>query len=990
MSFIVPWLIGCTDGAPWASAQQIESLDQEIGGPKAAARVGDYLLENDRIRLAILGARRSFGPHISGGSLIDADLQRHDARDGSGWGYDQLAEVFPTVNLDTAIVDERGGSVEIEADGEDGGDAVIAVEGQSEGFLDLLQGLWSLVQAPTFDMRTEYRLSPGASAVQIRTTALFGAKPVDVLPAESAKDSMPVLESAVTDGVVLGDMFLPGGSVDVFVPGVGFDEESYVEELTAKGVNTFSDPIAVEFLAGTSDGVSYALAAVDGNLFVPVFTSSMTAAFGGYATGDGSVDRFPPGTAITYDRLFSVGRGDVGSALDGILEALDTPRGHVSGRVTEETTGIAMSGVHVFAYRAGADEPWNEWQTDVGLDTVPDGSFGGDLPVGDWELLVHMEGRPTGDRIPIHVSEGDSVEAALTVPRSGQVNFRVRDEMGELVPAKVSFFTTDGEDVRRTDLDDAYLAGHPADIDYAPYGEGSIVLPPGTYQAIASRGVEYELGVSDPFLVGETTSTQLDLQVVRSVDTSGWIAADFHVHSSPSHDSGVSLETRVISMAAEGVEFFSSSDHDAITDFAPTIEALDMGQWISSTVGVEVTTVEIGHFLGFPLRVDTLADHGGAFDWTGLLPREIMQGIRDLGDPRAEEPPVVFVAHPRDGILGYFDQYGLDPYVGTNRAVANPSPLNYLFNDLISPEAFSTDFDAVEILGAKSLELARTPTDRELSDYAKDPSSVSEYDILTRTMEEQKELESHEIGFAPRVHGQIDDWFALLNLGYHFTALSNSDTHDRFGVEAGCPRNYVQVDADDPWAIDPDDVARAVREGRVVLSYGPFIRFYAGDDEANGPGTTLEHVSSTTLHIHVETPTWFHTDRVELYENGELIHEWELDDNGSVVNLDTALTVTPTKDSWYVVLAAGRGDVGPVFTPVEYPRLQLQDIVLDALAQTGLDAIASYLDPPVPRPRTFPIHPLAITNPIRVDLLGDGFDPPGIPAWVQEPSDGDE
>jgi hypothetical protein len=240
------------------------------------------------------------------------------------------------------------------------------------------------------------------------------------------------------------------------------------------------------------------------------------------------------------------------------------------------------------------------------------------------------------------------------------------------------------------------------------------------------------------------------------------------------------------------------------------------------------------------------------------------------------------------------------------------------------------------------------------------------------------------------VHGQIDDWFALLNLGYHFTALSNSDTHDRFGVEAGCPRNYVQVDTDDPWAIDPDDVARAVREGRVVLSYGPFIRFYAGDDEANGPGTTLEHVSSTTLHIHVETPTWFHTDRVELYENGELIHEWELDDNGSVVNLDTALTVTPTKDSWYVVLAAGRGDVGPVFTPVEYPRLQLQDIVLDALAQTGLDAIASYLDPPVPRPRTFPIHPLAITNPIRVDLLGDGFDPPGIPAWVQEPSDGDE
>jgi hypothetical protein len=990
MSFIVFLLIGCTDDAPWASAERIERLDQTIGGPKAAARVGDYVLENDRIRLAILGARRSFGPHISGGSLIDADLQRYDARDGSGWGNDQLAEVFPTVNLDTAIVDERGGSVEIEADGGDG-DAVIAVEGRSEAFLQLLGGLWSLVQAPDFDMRTEYRLSPGASAVQMRTTVLFGGTGdfADSLAAESSDDSMPVLESAVTDGVVLGDMFLPGGSVDVFVPGVGFDEEKYVQELTESGVNTFADPIAVEFLAGTSDGVSYALASVDGSLFVPVFTSSMTAAFGGYVTGDGTVDRFAPGTAIHYDRLFSVGRGDVGSAVDGLLEALDVPRGHVSGHVTEETTGVVVSGVHVFAYRPGAEEPWNAWQTDVGLDTVPDGSFGGDLPTGDWELLVHGEGRPTGERIAIHVSDGGSVEAALTVPRSGQVTFHVVDERGRSVPSKVSFYTTDGVDVRRTDLDDAYLAGAPADIAYAPYGDGSVILPPGTYQAIASRGVEYELGISDPFTIDDTTTVALDLQVVRSVDTSGWIAADFHVHSAPSHDSGVPLETRVISMAAEGVEFFSSSDHDAITDFAPTIEALDMGQWISSTVGVEVTTVEIGHFLGFPLRVDTLADHGGAFDWTGLLPREIMQGIRDLGDPRAEEPPVVFVAHPRDGILGYFDQYGLDPYAGTDRAVADPSPLNYLFNDLISPEAFSTDFDAVEILGAKSLELARTPTDRELDDYAKDKSSVTQYDILTRTMAEQKALESHEIGFAAGVHGQIDDWFTLLNLGYHFTALSNSDTHDQFGVEAGCPRNFVQVDTDDPTAIDPDEVARAVREGRVVLSYGPFIRFYA-DDEKNGPGTTLERVASPTLHVHVETPTWFHTDRVELYENGELIHEWELDDNGSVVNLDTSLTVTPTKDSWYVVLAAGSGDVGPVFTPVDYPRLQLQDIVLDALALTGLDAIADYLDPPVPRPRTFPIYPLAITNPIRVDLSGDGFDPPGIPAWVEDPADGED
>jgi hypothetical protein len=983
MAFILLFVLGCREQAPWARASRIERLDEAIGGPKASARVGDYLLENDRIRVALLGARRSFGPHVSGGSLIDADLQRDDARVGSGWGYDQLAEIFPTVNLDTAIVDERGGSVRIEADGSLG-DAVIAVEGESEAFLQLLDGLWSLVQAPSFALRTEYRLAPGSTALRVRTTVLFGGVGdfADSIAAKGATDSMPVLATAVTDGVVLGDMFLPGGGVDVFVPDVGFDEERYVQQIAAAGANTFENPIAVDFLAATADGVSYATMPVDGRAFVPLFTSSMTAAFGAFANGDGTTDRFAPGTALHYDRLFAVGHGDVGSALDGLLDELDVPRGRVAGRVLEETTLAPVSGAHVFAYRAGAAAPWNEWQTDVGLDTVPDGSFAGQLPAGDWELLVHAEGRPTGARVAIRVAAGGTVEAALTVPRTGQVTFHVVDETGHDVPAKVSFFSLEGDSIRRADLGDAYIAGAPAQVAYAPWGEGAVVLPPGRYEAVASRGVEYELGRSEPFTVDHSTVVSLELQVIRSVDTSGWVAADFHVHSSPSHDSGVSLETRVVSMVAEGVEFFSSSDHDAITDFAPTIEALDLGQWVSSTVGVEVTTIEIGHFLGFPLRVDTLADHGGALDWTGLLPREILDGIRDLGDPRAEEAPVVFVAHPRDGILGYFDQYGLDPYAGAGRVVVEPSPLAALFNDLVSPAAFSTDFDAVEILGSKSLELARTPTERELAEFAKDPSSVSQYDLLVRPMSEQAALVAGDDRFAPGVHGQLDDWFTLLNLGYRFTALANSDTHDRFGVEAGCPRNYVQLDTDDPTAIDPDAVARAVRDGKVVLSYGPFIRFYA-DDPANGPGTTLAGVPSAELHVHVEAPTWFRTDRVELYENGELIHEWELEDNGSVVNLDTAVSVTPEQDSWYVVLAAGRGDVGPVFTPVDYPRLQLQDIVLDALASTGLDAIAAYLEPAVPRPRTFPIHPLAITNPIRIDRAGDGFDAPGLPAWVE-------
>ncbi|MBW2258047.1 MAG: hypothetical protein JRI25_26065, partial [Deltaproteobacteria bacterium] len=42
----------------YARAIRIETLDQAIGGPKALAQPGDFLLENDRVRVAILGARK--------------------------------------------------------------------------------------------------------------------------------------------------------------------------------------------------------------------------------------------------------------------------------------------------------------------------------------------------------------------------------------------------------------------------------------------------------------------------------------------------------------------------------------------------------------------------------------------------------------------------------------------------------------------------------------------------------------------------------------------------------------------------------------------------------------------------------------------------------------------------------------------------------------------------------------------------------------------
>jgi hypothetical protein len=652
----------------------------------------------------------------------------------------------------------------------------------------------------------------------------------------------------------------------------------------------------------------------------------------------------------------------------------------VYGNVLEEGTGIALSGLSVLVYRSGAEKPYSQWLSDVGDDTQLDGSFGGRLPPGDYDVMVHGRGRPDGERIPITVTEGATIELSLASARGGQVSLEVVDELGRAVPSKVTFFDADEDvDALNPDAGDPYIGGDPSEVVFLPYGEADVLLPPGLYTAIASRGLEYELGRSAIFEVTDTGVSRLRLQVVRSVDTTGYVSADFHVHAMQSFDSGTTLSERVITMAAEGVEFFASTDHDALTDYAPTIEDLSLEPWVKSTVGLETTTLEVGHFLGFPFEADTLKEQGGAFDWTGMTAGEILDTLDELGT-QAGTTPVRFVAHPRDGILGYFDQFGYDPYTGEVI-----TPTLSIVNPLLRLDEYDSNYEALEILNGKRFELVRTPTQDELDRYALG-GALSSYELVARTAEEQEAMidKVYRLGYGHE--GQVDDWFSLLNTGKRYTALGNSDTHGKFSIEAGCPRNYVVSPIDEPALLDGQAIADAVRAGHVVASYGPFIDF-----TANGTAIVGDEIVDTDgtvdLHVEVQAPTWVAVDRVELYQNGTLIYEWSgLDPD--VYKLVQDLPVTVTKDSWFVIVALGDGDLSPLFSPVEMPPVQLQDVVTEALSD--IPSIGSLLSPAVPIPRVGPVLPYAITNPIYVDVDGAGWVPPGLPAWIEPPVDPNE
>ncbi len=68
-----------------------------------------------------------------------------------------------------------------------------------------------------------------------------------------------------------------------------------------------------------------------------------------------------------------------------------------------------------------------------------------------------------------------------------------------------------------------------------------------------------------------------------------------------------------------------------------------------------------------------------------------------------------------------------------------------------------------------------------------------------------------------------------------------------------------------------------------------------------------------------------------------------------------------------------------MFTPIEVPYLDLQEVVEEALSD--VEALELLMEPGAPVPRVFPINPYALTNPIWVDVDGGGFDAPGHPDW---------
>lgn len=243
---------------------------------------------------------------------------------------------------------------------------------------------------------------------------------------------------------------------------------------------------------------------------------------------------------------------------------------------------------------------------------------------------------------------------------------------------------------------------------------------------------------------------------------------------------------------------------------------------------------------------------------------------------------VIQVNHPRAGDIGYFDRVHLNPLDGTT-----------------THSNWSDLFTAIEIFNGKR------------SDQ----------------FEETR-----------------DDWFALLNIGYRFTATGNSDSHKVYEAEPGYPRNYVFMGSTQaPEApLDVPTFVKAVNDDHaVVVTNGPFITVTADNNTSIGGSTTIKD-GPVKLRVSVLGPNFVQPNEVILFANGKRVRAEKFAETSAPLKWEGVLEDDPTTDTWYVVEVRGDKSLQPILTPFKEGVVEL--------------------DP----------TPLAITNPIWVDRNGDG------------------
>ena len=573
-----------------------------VDGPVGNARLGDWLLYNDRVRFVIADVGPSDGYDPNGGKLVAADL----VRPAGTPGLSRFGEVFTSIGYRGSGADK----IEIVTDGTDGDEAQLRVTG-IDVELPMMGALFGPTEAPASlgaHILRDYVLKPGESVLHETLTV-----------ENDAASDLPT--SQVLTGIAMNRGQHP------WAPQIGFD--------FANGL-----PVTAPLYAAVGDNVSYAI-------FEPRDEPTIKVMFAKVVFLQSADLAVPAGQSRAFELDFAVGDGDAAS----LLAAKDALDGQLS-------TSVAVTGA--VTDPAGAGVPGARVHAVAGDGTVAsyarthaDGTYALAVVPGTYSLLATADARAPS--APTAVTVGDkAMTQALSLGPAGAAHLSAT-EGGKPVPAKFTL------SLRHPGAALPDALGEPAPktprVYFAPTGSLDVALPPGTYDTYASRGLEYDLwrGSVDAGASGASASAVLH----HVVDSTGQLSGDFHIHARFSADAEDLLSEKVAAFAAEGLELPVSTEHEYIGDFAPAVQALGLGAYMHSVVGTELTTFTTGHFNVFPLVALPAARNRGAFDWFNKAIPDVMQSVRAVTLADGTKP-ILQMNHPRSLAMAYLDAVDFD------------------------------------------------------------------------------------------------------------------------------------------------------------------------------------------------------------------------------------------------------------------------------------------------------------------------------------------
>jgi hypothetical protein len=949
----------CPDSDPgYVELRVLGDEDVPPGGGDSLAAAGDVMLGNEWI-VAVVDAP----DHLnflapSGGALLDLTVRGADD-DAMNHGY-QVAGILPddAFHYDT---------LEVLSDGPD----FVAV--QLRGTLD---------GRPDVPVATRYEVRPCEPWVRIRSELVNLGEDPNVL--------------------VVADAFFWGNREAVpFTPveGEGFEHEPLSLLMLGEQWKPFP------FFATMSEStpyISYADVSCDLPALAGVHSTTVTTA------GTEPVILNPGEHLVVERAIVALAGADVAAGADmarRVREALFgettvSVRGVVTDGVNPVGGALARASVVVSGPGAAAPVPLTQ------IVPAADGTFSALVPraAGPFSLEVSSFGRAVATAGPLDtpVTPGDAVDfGEVAIPAPAHLAVTVT-EGGAPVDALV--VVAPANDETRTavtgHLHGLFLAcapwlgapfgGSPAcNKVIAEDGSAEFDLPAGVYRVYASRGPFATLAMEEVAIgAGETDSVAL-ATVPLDLLPPGTLSGDFHVHGTASFDTSFPDRDRVLSFVAAGVDVIAATDHDVISDYAETVDALGVADQVVVMAGVETTAQipwlmvpgdlfphVIGHYNFWPLALLPSAPRNGTPDDELAEPGALF----DRMEGTFAGVPVREMNHPWDSPefgrdLGFFRA------VGISLLEEIPPFDDGSHNGYLSPDHrpggsgghTNLDFDTEEVINGTNV------------------VTYMQYRLI---------------------------WFWLLNQGYVRTGVANSDSHTLNDSSLGYGRNLV--DAGLGLAnFDEDAFDRAVLDGRVVGTNGPVLRVsMSGDDGLeHGPSLTpFRPAAAAALAIELSAAPWIPVEEIRIVVNGEVVRTIGSDEIfhpgnpfGAIPTLryDSSIALAELlaeaglagdDDAWIVVEAGyplppsfdANGDGVPDTGDND------GDGVADAAdAVSGTDGAGPCLAPPDcfvrPPDPTDPADPLyhaativpglwpsAFTNPLLLDRAGDGWQAPGL------------